>query len=203
MSFETEEASRRISIAIMGSGSGSNAAAIIAYFKNKPGVKVALVLSDQPNAGILDVATSNHIPSLVLHPEDRKNPQYLLEVCNQHHIELIALAGYLKKLNPIFLRLYTGIVLNIHPALLPAFGGKGMYGIQVHEAVISSGSKVSGITIHYVNGEYDAGAILFQKSEKIEAGCDAFGLSKQILKLEHQYYPEIIASECKKISSTD
>jgi phosphoribosylglycinamide formyltransferase 1 len=193
---------KNIHIAIMGSGSGTNAAAIIQYFKHHSEIKVALVLTDQAEAGILNVAKSNSIPGLLLTASERKDPEYLLNLFQSHDIQLIALAGYLKKLNSEFLKAYKGVVLNIHPALLPAFGGKGMYGIHVHEAVIASKATESGITVHYVNEEYDKGAILFQKSIKIEDKSDAMRLSREVLKLEHQYYPEIIASECKKIAYT-
>lgn len=184
----------------MGSGSGTNAAAIIQYFQNHSEIKVGLILSDQPDAGILKIARSQAIPAIYLRATERKAPDFLLHLMKVNDIQLIALAGYLRKLNSEFIRRYDGVVLNIHPALLPAFGGKGMYGIHVHEAVIASKATESGITIHYVNAEYDKGVILFQKSIKIEDKLDATDLSREILKLEHKYYPEIIASECKKIA---
>lgn len=184
----------------MGSGSGTNASAIIQYFHNHAEIEVGLVLTDQPEAGILNVAQGQSIPAIHLSSTERKDPVFMLNLMKSNDIQLIALAGYLRKLNSEFLKMYDGVVLNIHPALLPAFGGKGMYGIHVHKAVISSKAKESGITVHYVNEEYDKGTILFQKSIKIEDKWDAISLSREVLKLEHKYYPEIIASECKKIT---
>ena len=121
----------------------------------------------------------------------------MMSVLIKHKIDFIVLAGYMKKIPDSILNKYSGRIINIHPALLPAFGGEGMYGLNVHRAVLESGVKYSGLTIHYVDKEYDNGKIIFQKSVKVEEDDDEISLQKKILKLEHKYYPKII-SEIEK-----
>jgi len=190
-----------IHISIWGSGSGTNAQALIDYFRNHAFIQIRLIVSDHAESGILTRAQNEGIDCRVLTESERRNPDFLLELMDNYKIHLIVLAGYMRKVNPQFLSKFKGQVLNIHPALLPAYGGKGMYGSIVHEAVIHNQEKISGITIHQVNGAYDEGPVLFQKSLEIQSDWDAVKLANEILKLEHRYYPEIVERECKKIYS--
>lgn len=191
-----------VRIAIWGSGSGSNSQAIIDYFSNDPEVLVCLVLSDNPDAYILKRAEQVHIPALYINEKERKNPEWLNALMTEYGINIIALAGYMRMVSPGFLRCFRGTILNIHPALLPRYGGKGMYGMRVHEAVIKNKEKESGITIHRVNDKYDEGEIIFQKSLAIEPGWTAEILGKAVLQLEHFWYPRIIEKIAKKLRET-
>lgn len=191
---------KTVHISIWGSGSGSNAQSIIDYFRAKPEIKISLIVSDNPEAYLLERGRKEQIPVSILNVEQRKNPEFLISLVHDYQVDLIVLAGYLRKMNSVFLDTFEGQVLNIHPALLPAYGGKGMYGHFVHEAVIRNQEKTSGITIHFVDGEYDRGEIIFQESLEIGEGWDATKLASEVLKLEHKKYPEIVEDICKKIS---
>ena len=130
-----------VRIAIWGSGSGSNAQSIINYFKIRAGVEVALIVSDQPEAYILKRAEQAGIPRIYLNAGQRKDASFLIQLMQDHRISMVILAGYMRMVNPGFLKAFPGPVMNIHPSLLPAYGGKGMYGHFVHEAVLSAGEK--------------------------------------------------------------
>ncbi len=185
-------------IAILGSGSGSNAQAIIDYFKGSPGIKIAFIASDQKDALILNRASIENIKTVLIPKENLNDPDFFLRLMRDHQVKLLILAGYLRLISPEFLKAFSGMVINIHPALLPDYGGKGMYGMNVHNAIIQNGEKESGITIHEVNEDYDKGAILFQKNLTIEPGWDAKILAEKVQKLEHYWYPRIIENLCKK-----
>lgn len=188
-----------VRIAIWGSGSGSNAQSIINYFKIRAGVEVALIVSDQPEAYILKRAEQAGIPGIYLDAGQRKDASFLIQLMQDHRISMVILAGYMRMVNPGFLKAFPGPVMNIHPSLLPAYGGKGMYGYFVHEAVLSAGEKVTGITIHFVNEVYDEGEIIYQEKLEIDPSWDAEELGKAVLKIEHRCYPEIIEKIAKKL----
>lgn len=188
-----------VNISIWGSGSGSNAQAILDYFQDNPGVRVVHIASDQPDAYILERARIHGVPAQYWDAETRKNPDALLHIMQEYQVNLVVLAGYLRKVSPGFLARFAGKVVNIHPALLPAYGGKGMFGHHVHEAVVAAHETRSGITIHLVNEEYDKGEILFQEKLTIEPGWDARQLAAAVLKLEHFHYPRIIEKIAKKM----
>jgi phosphoribosylglycinamide formyltransferase-1 len=179
-------------IAIMASGSGSNAESIIRFFQQGNEAQVSLVLTDNRDAGVIARAESHQIKVITLSKDVRQSPKDLLNIFIEHNIDLIALAGYLKLIPEAIVRHYTGKIINIHPALLPKFGGKGMYGLNIHKAVIESGDTESGLTIHFVNESYDDGDIIVQIHCSIERGMSAKELAQKILRLEHQYYPLVI-----------
>jgi len=179
-------------IAIFASGNGSNAEAIIQYFKNDPSIKVALVLSNNAGAFVLERAKKSGIPAKTFSREEYKQPGKVLEYLTSEHITHIVLAGFLWLVPDYLIKRFPDRIINIHPALLPKFGGKGMYGNRVHEAVKLAGEKETGITIHLVNEHYDDGRVLFQKSCPVEPQHSAIEIAKCVLALEHEYYPRVI-----------
>ncbi len=186
----------KIKLSVWGSGNGSNAEAILQYFVNHSFITIQNIVSDKKDAKILTLPEKYHsyypeIKSVFLNNQTRKNPSQILKILQNDSIDFIILAGYLKLIPKEILENYPDKILNIHPSLLPKYGGKGMYGIHVHEAVIKNQEKKSGLTIHLVNEEYDKGEIIFQKSIPIETD-NPVELQKQILKLEHLYYPKVI-----------
>ena len=181
-----------IHIAIFASGAGSNARKIIEYFENKGlRIKVSLIVCNVPGAGVLDIAEEKGIPSLMINKSDFAANGYVESLKNAG-IDFIVLAGFLWKVPEVLVRAYPKAIINIHPALLPKYGGKGMYGARVHEAVIAAGEKESGITIHWVNENYDEGAIIFQAKCSIDASDTATSLANKIHALEHAHFASTI-----------
>lgn len=178
-------------IFIFASGAGSNAQEIINYFKKDPQTKVALIICNNPKAGVLQIAANEQIPVLLIQKDRFKETGYLPEI-EKYDPKLIVLAGFLWMIPEILINHFPEKIINIHPALLPAYGGKGMYGNAVHTAVIDSKEKESGITIHYVDDKYDHGRTIFQAKCAIEENETPESLAKKIHKLEHQYYPVVI-----------
>lgn len=178
-------------IAIFASGNGTNAKKIIDHFKNFDVIKVSLIVCNNPNAGVLKIANEKNIPTLLVEKNEFPDSGYIKEL-NNYGIEFIVLAGFLWKLPVILIKAFRGKIINIHPALLPSYGGKGMYGNAVHEAVIKAGEKQSGITIHYVDEIYDNGEIIFQVTCPVEENDTAESLAQKIHLLEHRYYPQEI-----------
>lgn len=179
-------------IAIFASGSGSNAEAIIQYFKSHPTIKVSLVLSNNPDAFVLERAKKASIKAVTFSREEYKLPGKVVHELAMENITHIVLAGFLWLVPEYLIKLYPDRIVNIHPALLPKFGGKGMYGNRVHEAVKLAGEKETGITIHLVNEHYDDGKVLFQASCPVEPHHSAADIAKCVLTLEHKYYPQVI-----------
>ncbi len=186
-----------IQIAIFASGNGTNAENIISHLKNISNLHVSLIVSDKENAGIHEVAFKNNIPIFVIPKSDINIGDEMLKQLKSHQIDFIVLAGYLKKVPVNILQTFNRNVINIHPALLPNYGGKGMYGKYVHEAVISNKETESGITIHYVDEIYDNGEIILQEKCSITETDTAETLAEKIHQLEYAYYPEVIASLLK------
>jgi phosphoribosylglycinamide formyltransferase-1 len=180
-----------ISIAIFASGAGSNAQKIIDHFKKSSQVKIVLIVCNNPKAGVLQIAQKENIPFLLLEKNKFEQDGYVIEM-DKYKIDLIVLAGFLWKIPSLLIQSYQNKIINIHPALLPKFGGKGMYGNKVHEAVINSKEKESGITIHYVDEIYDHGKIFFQAECDVEENETPESLAKKIHGLEHKYYPRVI-----------
>jgi phosphoribosylglycinamide formyltransferase-1 len=178
-------------IAIFASGGGSNAQAIIDYFKNHPSIKVALIVSNNTNAGVIDRAQNEEIPFYILETNELDEQEFS-EVLIALDIDFIVLAGFLKKIPKDILEAYPNQIINIHPSLLPKYGGKGMYGINVHKAVIEHKEKESGMTIHYVNENYDEGDIIEQHKIELTPTDTPESCAQKILKLEHEYYPKCI-----------
>ncbi len=190
-------------IAIFASGGGSNAKKIIQYF-NHPEHKVSparvtLIICNRPDAGVIEIAKSEKIPYLIIDKAFLSNGDSFLK--HLKNMDLIVLAGFLWKVPDVLIKNFPKKIVNIHPALLPKYGGKGMYGHHVHEAVIANKEKETGITIHYVDEHYDKGKIIFQKSCAVDLGDNAATLAAKVLALEHLYYPQIIDSVLKAKST--
>ena len=185
-------------IAVFGSGKGSNFGAILEALKvgKITGATIRLVLSNNSRAGILDIARVNDIPAV--HVSERQFSDYgefargLLRILAEHGVNFIVLAGYMKKVPGEIVAAFRGRILNIHPALLPKFGGEGMYGMRVHEAVIAAGEKESGATVHRVEEEYDRGPIVAQRRVPVYPGDTPESLAARVLRIEHELYPEAI-----------
>ena len=181
-----------VHIAIFASGAGSNARKIIEYFENKGSrIKVSLIVCNVPRAGVLEIAEEKGIPSLMINKSDFVANGYVESLKNAG-IDFIVLAGFLWKVPEVLVSAYPKAIINIHPALLPKYGGKGMYGAHVHEAVIAAGEKTSGITIHWVNEHYDEGAVIFQATCSIEPGDTPNDLANKIHALEHAHFAPTI-----------
>jgi len=180
-------------IAIFASGAGSNAEKIIDHFNKelKTG-KIKLVVCNKPDAGVLKIAESNNIPSLIIEKEKFVYGNGYADELISFGIDFIVLAGFLWKIPLSLIKAFPNKIINIHPALLPKYGGKGMYGRYVHEAVIASREKESGITIHYVDEVYDNGDIIFQARCPVETDDTPGRLASRIHQLEHKHYPSII-----------
>jgi phosphoribosylglycinamide formyltransferase-1 len=188
----------RLNIAVFASGKGSNLRAILnAIIAGEiQNARISLVLSNNSKAGALAIARENNISALhISHKQFQSDEQFntvLLETLKKHNINLIVLAGYIKKIDPNIVRAFKNRIVNIHPALLPKFGGKGMYGIHVHEAVIASKEKFSGASVHIVDEEYDHGPIVLQKTVQVEPDDTPETLATKVLQIEHDIYPEAI-----------
>ncbi len=182
---------KKVSILIFASGNGSNAENIITYFEKKSVNINWIIVSNNSDAGVIERSVRLNVPFLIF----SKNNFYsdsILEKINLINPSLIILAGFLLKIPEKIINKFPDKIINIHPSLLPKYGGKGMYGMNVHKKVIENQETESGISIHYVNKNYDEGKIIFQKSIKILYPTDASILSKKIHELEMKYFPEII-----------
>lgn len=179
-------------IAIFASGTGSNAQKIINYFNTNSTAKIELVVCNKEGAGVLDIAKKYTIDTLLIEKDKFFNTDIYIRELQKRGIRLIVLAGFLWKVPSLLINAYPNRIVNIHPALLPKYGGKGMYGNRVHETVIAAGDKESGITIHYVDELYDHGNIIFQATCKIDEKDTPGSLAQKIHLLEHQHYPTVI-----------
>lgn len=177
-------------IAIFASGVGSNAVQLIKYFKKSANISVVLVVSNNKNAGVLQLAQKHFIESKVFLNEEFEKAFSLLDFLKAKGIDYIVLAGFLRKISPLLIEAFHDRIINIHPSLLPKFGGKGMYGRKVHEAVLQNKEQESGISIHLVNEEFDQGKILFQ--EKCKVGKDVPDLMRRVQELEHKHYAQVV-----------
>ena len=189
-------------IAVFVSGGGSNFMALHHQIQKReiPG-EIVLVISNNPNCGAIEYANENSISHVIInetrHPNPYTRSELLLDTCLKAEINLICLAGYMKMLPPAFVKQYENKILNIHPGLLPEFGGKGFFGMRVHEAVINSGKRESGATVHFVDEIYDHGPIILQKKVEVLETDTAESLAARILKLEHELYPEVVKAFCE------
>ena len=179
-------------IAIFASGSGSNAQNIAEYFSKNPEIRVSLILANRPDAFVLERARNLGIDSIVFTRKDFYETDLILKILVKRDIDFIVLAGFLWFVPENLLRAYPGRIINIHPALLPKHGGKGMYGDRVHQAVIQEGDTRTGITIHFVNDHYDEGEIIFQDSFEIQPGDTAESIAKKVHALEYKHFPRVI-----------
>jgi phosphoribosylglycinamide formyltransferase-1 len=182
----------RFKIAIFASGNGSNAEAIMAYFKDNPYISVAALLTNNPNAYAIERAKKFAVLCEVFTKQDFQTEDFAERLRTRWGITHIVLAGFLWLVPETLIKAFPNRIINIHPALLPKYGGKGMYGVKVHEAVKSSGDLQTGITIHLVNSKYDEGEVLAQIPVDIDLNHSVEEIAKKVHELEHKYYPEVI-----------
>lgn len=181
-----------VHIAIFASGTGSNAQKIIDHFRNHPTIRVSLIVSNKPDAGVLNIAQTEQINTLVINREQFFKGNAYVDELKKASINWIILAGFLWKVPLTLIQAFPDHIINIHPALLPKYGGKGMYGHYVHEAVLAAGERESGITIHYVDEHFDHGTTIFQASCFLDENDDAISIAKKVQVLEHLHYPQVI-----------
>jgi phosphoribosylglycinamide formyltransferase-1 len=187
-------------IAIFASGKGSNADSLCTHLMNHATIKVELILSDRKEAGVFAVAEKHGVKAIYLNKELLTNPDQVVALLKEHHIDVLVLAGYLKLVPKEWIAAYSGKVFNLHPALLPKFGGKGMYGMHVHRAVAAAGETETGITIHEVNEHYDEGKILFQARTSVEPTDSPERIAEKIAGLEKEFFAKVIVGEVEKMN---
>lgn len=187
-----------IKIAVFASGNGSNAENIVRYFSGNKQFSVAIIVSNKPDAFVHQRASALKIPSFTFSKQDFLQGDSLLHLLEEKEIDFIVLAGFLLKFPEKIIAKYPNRIVNIHPALLPNYGGKGMYGDHVHRAVLECGEKETGITIHYVNERYDEGEIVFQAKCPIPPDADADMVASLVHKLEYRHFPKVIEKVMKK-----
>jgi phosphoribosylglycinamide formyltransferase 1 len=185
-------------IAIFASGTGSNAQKIIDYFRNSSLINISLIVCNNPNAGVLLVAGKENIPALLIEKEKFFRDDAYINELKAYHIDFIVLAGFLWKMPESLIKTWSRKIINIHPALLPKYGGRGMYGNKVHEAVLTAGDKESGITIHYADEHYDNGDIILQIKCPVMPDDTPDTLAQRVHALEYQYYPATIEQLLKE-----
>lgn len=179
-------------IAVFASGTGSNARRLIEHFEQSPIARVTLVVSNKPDAGVLDIARKHGVATAIINRASFYESEEFLAVLRQKQIDFIVLAGFLWLVPAWLVRAFPRRIVNIHPALLPKYGGKGMYGMRVHEAVLAAGEPESGITIHFVNEQYDEGDTIFQARCPVLPGDTPLDLAHHVQALEHRYFPEVV-----------
>ena len=186
-------------IAIFASGSGSNAQKLMEHFKRSPEVEIALVLTNNPDAYVLQRADNFEIPSHIFDRNEFYHTDHIIDLLKNLEVDLIVLAGFLWLIPKKLIHEYPGRIINIHPAILPKFGGKGMYGDHVHKAVMEANETEGGITIHYVNENYDEGEYIYQAKYRIDKDDNLELIKFKGQQLEHQHYPRIVETIIKKI----
>lgn len=179
-------------LAIFASGAGSNAVNLIRYFKDRPFIDVALVVCNRPNAPVVQRVKEQNAPCVLITNDEATDGQFLIDLMEKHHINGIVLAGYLRQIPKELIAHFTDRIINLHPSLLPKYGGPGMYGDRVHEAVLANQEQFTGITIHLVNEEYDKGAILEQVEFPIPVNMTLAELKSAIHGIEEEHFPLIV-----------
>jgi phosphoribosylglycinamide formyltransferase 1 len=190
-----------INVAIFASGAGSNAQKLIDHFRKHSQIKIALIVCNKPGAGVLTIAQNEKIPSLLIEKEQFFRGNAYVDELKQHNVDFIVLAGFLWKVPVQLVKAFRQRIINIHPALLPNYGGKGMYGRFVHEAVIAAKEAESGISIHYVDELYDHGQLIFQARCTIDATDTPDSLAQKIHALEHEHYPLIVEKVIEELQN--
>ncbi|MFO7371364.1 MAG: phosphoribosylglycinamide formyltransferase [Bacteroidales bacterium] len=190
-------------LAIFASGSGSNAENIIQHFQHHPSIEVTCICTNRPDAYVIERARKYKVPVLVFTREEFYQSEIVLDFLHRNQINFIVLAGFLWLVPEYLINSFPNKIVNIHPALLPKYGGKGMYGNRVHQAVIDHHETLSGITIHLVNSEYDRGDTLFQATCKVDPSDTAESLASKVHQLEHTHFPGIIEQEVMKRMSSE
>lgn len=184
----------KIQLAVFASGTGTNALNLYHYFRKHRLINLSKIYVNKASAGVIAKAIEFDIPYHIFTQDELSNGQ-LLKKLKYDRIDAIALAGFLKKIPSNLIGAYNGNIFNLHPSLLPRYGGKGMYGIKVHEAVIAAGETHSGISIHQVNANYDEGNLIFQQKLKLDQNETADSLAKRIHLLEYEHYPKVLEKE--------
>jgi len=179
-------------IAIFASGSGTNAENIIRYFASSKSVKIVVVLSNNRHVGVHGRVNKLGVPSFVFSREEFVEGTPVLQKLADYQVDFIVLAGFMNKISDPLLQAFPNKIINIHPALLPKYGGKGMYGMHVHEAIVAAGDKESGITIHYINENYDEGATIFQATCPVLPSDTPEEVATKVHALEYKHYPQVI-----------
>ena len=179
-------------IAIFASGSGTNAEQLFEKFRHHPRGRVVLLLTNNPRAGALVRAKKFNVSAHLFSKEDLRSVDPVLQVLQEHDVDLIVLAGFLLKVPKRMIQAFPDRIVNIHPALLPAYGGKGMYGARVHEAVVAAGEPETGISIHYVNEHYDEGRLIRQARCPVAPDDTPDDVAAKVHQLEHKHYPEVV-----------
>lgn len=179
-------------VAIFASGEGTNAQTIIDYFKSSKSIKIALVVSNKSTANVLNRARNNNIPTLIIDKHAFTETNEVIDLLKKNNIDLIVLAGFLWMIPENLVKAFPNKIVNIHPSLLPKFGGKGMYGMNVHKAVVDTKEKESGISIHFVNEHYDEGKIIAQHKCEVSEKDTAETLAEKIHELEYKFFPKAI-----------
>lgn len=189
-----------IQIAILASGSGSNAENIARHFASSQIAKVAIILTNNPTAGVIDRAERLGIECVVFGRDDFSGSEpRVIRMLEDRGVDYIVLAGFLWLVPPPLIERYAGRIINIHPALLPKYGGKGMYGDRVHHAVVEAGETASGITIHHVNGQYDSGDIIAQHTIPVLPTDTPDDVAAKVHELEYKHFPAVIEEQIKKL----
>jgi phosphoribosylglycinamide formyltransferase-1 len=178
-------------IVVLASGSGTNAENLIKYFAESEYARVVAIFTNNPKAGVRERAHKRNVPQFVLSPEQWDDGTFLSKLQNLQ-CDFIALAGFLRKVPPSILEAYPQRVVNIHPGLLPEYGGEGMYGKYVHQAVVENEEEVSGITIHYLSPEYDEGEVIFQEEVELDPDDTWEDVEYKVRQLEYKHYPEVV-----------
>ena len=189
----------KVRIAVFASGAGSNAQALITFFRNSELATVALIVCNKPGAGVISIAEKEAVPVLLIEKEAFFRGDAYLPILKKEAIDFIVLAGFLWKIPQTLIEAYPKRIVNLHPALLPKYGGKGMYGRFVHEAVLNSGELETGITIHYVDELYDNGDVIFQTACPVLPGDGPADISDRIHRLEHIHYPRVVEDVLKQL----
>ena len=186
-------------IAIFASGTGSNATKIVEYFAGNENIKVSLIVSNKADAAVLKMAAENDIATSVITRAEFYQTENILNTFKAHQVDFVVLAGFLWLIPPYLVEAFPSRIVNIHPALLPAYGGKGMYGMNVHRAVHAAKERESGMTIHFVDAKYDEGSIIFQAKTELLTTDTPEDIQKKVLKLEHKHYAVLVEKIVTKL----
>lgn len=185
-------------LSIFASGSGSNAERFFEFFQDHPAIEIVSVFTNNRSAGVIQRANRFYIPHHVYNRSYWQTGETIIDILEQEKVDFIVLAGFMLLIPEALVKKYPNRIFNIHPALLPKFGGQGMYGANVHKAVKAAGEKESGISIHFVNEEYDKGQMLFQASVPLAASDEAEDIARKVLAIEHKNYPKVVEAEVLK-----
>lgn len=188
----------KIHVAVFISGAGTNARNIIQYFRNHERIDISLIISNKADSGALQISRDTGVPFYIMTREEFYDKNKIIEILHAHKVQSVVLAGFLWLVPANLIRLYPNRMINIHPALLPKYGGKGMYGMRVHQAVKAAGDTSTGITIHLVNEEYDKGRVLLQKSVEVESSDTPEAIAQKVHQLEYDFFPKVIEEHLLK-----